>query len=287
MTLEFAYKDDLDLVKHLRGLSYADVARGCGLSEKTLKRWASGTAKPNAQNLAAFYDYAYNLGISLNQMKSQFHKEALGSQGKIVLFHGSRTAIQGNLSLERCNPGSDFGRGFYCGESLDQAELFVSGFPNLSVYIAGLDSKGLRCERYAVDQDWMLTIAVFRGRLADYADHPRIRGLVGRVHAADYVIAPIADNRMYEIISEFIDGITTDVVCEHCLSATQLGNQYVFLTPKALDNLKLVERCFISQGERGRCSQQRKSDLRAAEDKVKAAKRLYRGQGLYIDELLS
>ena len=287
MALEFAYKDDLELVKHLRGLSYADLALGCGVSEKTVKRWALGSAQPNSQNLAAFYDYAYDAGISLNSIKSQFHRETLESRGKIVLFHGSRTAIQGVLSLERCNPGSDFGRGFYCGESSEQAALFVSGHSDSSLYIAGFDPKRLRCERYVVDQDWMLTIAVFRGRLAEYADHPRVKALVDRVRGADYVIAPIADNRMYEIISEFIDGITTDVVCEHCLAATQLGNQYVFLTSDALANLELVERCFLSRGERRRCSRQRKDDLRAAEDKVKAAKRLYRGEGRYIDELLS
>ena len=287
MTLAFNYREDIELVKSLRGLSFADVARGCGLGEKTLKRWAAGEGEPNAGSLRAFYDYVFDLGISLNRIKGEFYREQFSAQGKTALFHGSRTSIEGSLSLDKCKPDNDFGRGFYCGESMEQSALFVSNFPNSSLYIAGFDPRNLRCERYAVDQDWMLTIAAFRGRLGEYADHPHIVELVERARAADFVIAPIADNRMYEIISEFIDGLTTDVICEHCLSATQLGNQYVFRSHKAFNNLELVERRYLPQGERQLYSRQRQSDLKAAEDKVKAAKRLFRNEGRYIDELLS
>ena len=33
----------------------------------------------------------------------------------------------------------------------------------------------------------------------------------------------------FEIIDRFIDGEITDVQCQHCLSATNLGKQYVFI----------------------------------------------------------
>lgn len=285
--MDFRYDDDIELVRHLRNLSYADLARGTGLSEKTLRRWANREGKPGWASLEAFYGYAFELGVELNRIKAQLHKESLEAEAKTVLFHGSRAGIEGPLSVDKCDPRSDFGRGFYCGESLEQSALFVSNFPKSSVYVASFDPMSLRCERYAVGQDWMLTIAAFRGKLKEYRDHPRVVQLMDRVHRADYVIEPIADNRMYEIISEFLDGITTDVVCEHCLSATQLGSQYVFLTPRALRRVELIERCFLSQGERQRYSAQRKQELRGAEDKVKAAKRLHRGEGRFIDELLS
>ena len=44
---------------------------------------------------------------------------------------------------------------------------------------------------------------------------------------------------MFQIINSFIDGEITDEQCKHCLAATNLGYQYVFVTPKSTKHLKL------------------------------------------------
>lgn len=100
---------------------------------------------------------------------------------------------------------------------------------------AGFDKTGMRELRLGVEQDWMLMIAFFRGKLTAYENHPMIRRILNRLNGIDYVVAPIADNRMFQIIDSFIEGEITDVQCQHCLSATNLGNQYVFLTQRAAD----------------------------------------------------
>lgn len=46
---------------------------------------------------------------------------------------------------------------------------------------------------------------------------PRARELLVRLESADYVIAPIAGNRMFQIIDEFAAGEITDAQCEHAL----------------------------------------------------------------------
>ena len=71
-------------------------------------------------------------------------------------------------------------------------------------------------------------IAYFRGRLGEFEQSSVVIELICAIRDIDYIIAPIADNRMFEIIDSFIDGEITDVQCRHCLSATNLGNQYVF-----------------------------------------------------------
>lgn len=43
---------------------------------------------------------------------------------------------------------------------------------------------------------------------------------------------------MFEIIDTFIEGSITDKRCKHCLAATNLGVQYVFLNEKSLKHLK-------------------------------------------------
>lgn len=66
----------------------------------------------------------------------------------------------------------------------------------------------------------------------------------------DHIIEPIADNRMFEIIYSFIDGEITDVQSQHCLSATNLGNQYVYVTDHALSHLKILQHCYLAPDEK-------------------------------------
>ena len=63
-----------------------------------------------------------------------------------------------------------------------------------------------------------------------YKNHPTIKTLIEQSKDCDYIIAPIADNRMFQIINAFIDGEITDEQCKHCLAATNLGMQYIFIS---------------------------------------------------------
>ena len=74
----------------------------------------------------------------------------------------------------------------------------------------------------------MMTIAYYRGALDKYKDHAIITRIIKDSRNCDYIIAPIADNRMFKIIDSFIQGEITDEQCKHCLAATNLGKQYVF-----------------------------------------------------------
>ncbi len=155
------------------------------------------------------------------------------------------------------------------------------------MYYLDFSDNNLRGRKYKVDQEWMLTIAYYRGALEEYADHPLIRKLIEQVEECDYIIAPIADNRMFQIINSFIDGEITDEQCKHCLAATNLGNQYVFTSDKSAKNLKVLERTYISSNEREYYKTIRQEGIKIGDDKVKLARRHYRGKGKYIDEILN
>ena len=55
---------------------------------------------------------------------------------------------------------------FTAGESFEQSSLFVSGFDTSSVYILSFNPQNLSSIEYKVNQELMLTIAYFRGRLS-------------------------------------------------------------------------------------------------------------------------
>lgn len=212
-------------------------------------------------------------------------RDDLGSNRK-VLFHGAKSEIDGEISVYYGRQNNDFGQGFYTGESYEQAISFVSGFDHSSVYYFSFDDKNLKCKKYEVNQDWMMTIAYYRGTLDEYRNHPKIQSLVQESRDCDYIIAPIADNRMFQIINSFIAGELTDEQCKHCLAATNLGMQYVFISEKAVSQVKMIERCYISNSEREYFKNVRLEESKLGDDKVRLAKRQYRGQGRYIDEIL-
>ena len=187
-----------------------------------------------------------------------------------MLFHGAKTEIDGEIDIHKGRKNNDFGQGFYTGESYEQTISFVSGFGNSSVYYIRFDDRDLKCKRYEVNKD-----------------HPAVKALIEQSRNCDYIIAPIADNRMFQIINSFIAGDLTDEQCKHCLAATNLGMQYIFLTEKAVSQIKLTERCYISNNEREYYKNIRLEESKLGDDKVKLAKRQYRGQGRYIDEILS
>lgn len=77
---------------------------------------------------------------------------------------------------------------------------------------------------------------------------------------------------MFQIINSFINGEITDEQCKHCLAATNLGYQYIFISDKSVNNIKLTERVYISESERKYYKNIRTSDAKLGEDKVKLAR---------------
>lgn len=281
----FGVAADLEIIQELLDLTVTELAQQLGVTHQSIYNWKANEEQITQKNLEKIYDFAFRKGIRLNKIKEQFCREE-SPIGHRVLFHGSKTYIDGALSIEKAKDGNDFGRGFYCGESLEQSAMFVSSYPDSSLYIVDFDPAGLKYIQLGVTRDWMLMIAYFRKRLDTYADHPIIRKLLAHLNDVDYIIAPIADNRMFEIIDSFIDGEITDVQCQHCLSATNLGNQYVFVTPKALERVTLLHHCYLAQAEKKAYLSAKMDEHKVSSDKVKLARKQYRGQGNYIEEIL-
>lgn len=278
--------EDIEIICELLNLTYQEFAKSIGVTEASIYGWKRNEVQINPGNLKSIYDFAFEKKIRLNKIKQQLFQEEC-EEGHKILFHGAKTYIDGMLSVEKSKAANDFGKGFYCGESMEQSAMFVSSYPNSSLYILDFNSANLNCARFAVDRDWMLAIAYHRGKLTGYENHPVIKKALDPLTGSDYVIAPIADNRMFEIIDSFIDGEITDVQCQHCLSATNLGNQYVFTSQKALDQVEILRHCYLAGEEKKSYLSIREEESRVGIDKVRIAKRTYRSQGNYIEDILT
>lgn len=284
--MNFRAAEDIETVIDLLEMSIDEFAKELAVSRVTVNNWLSGRKDISEKNMSAFYEYTFHKRIRLNKIKEQLYTEELTGKSEILLFHGAKEKIQGKLRLDCSKRRNDFGNGFYCGESLEQSAMFVATFPLASLYMLKFNCVGLKKREFGVSRDWMLMIAYFRERLGEYANSEMINRLLKENAGIDYIVAPIADNRMFEIIDQFIDGEITDVQCQHCLSATNLGNQYVFVSQKALDQIEILERCYLADAEKESYLNSRQESYEVNQDKIKIVRKQYRGQGNYIEDIL-
>lgn len=284
--MDFMVTQDIESVMEIMDYTMKNLADELGVSRITISNWVNNKNIISEKHMDEFYSYAFRKGIRLNKIKEQFYREDMVKDDEVLLFHGAKTKIEGDLRIDRNKRINDFGNGFYCGESLEQSAMFVATHRNSSLYMLKFDPENLKCKKFSVNREWMLTIAYYRGKLEEYCDTEIVKQLAKTTEGIDYIVAPIADNRMFEIIDSFIDGEITDVQCEHCLSATNLGMQYVFVSERALSQINLLERCYLTDLEKEAYLNSRKESFKMNLDKVKLARRQYRNQGKYIEEIL-
>lgn len=284
--MNYMIAQDIESVIEITGLTLEELANHLGVTRLTISNWINNKNEISEKHLQDFYNFVIESGICLNKIKEQFYREDMIEKEELLLFHGAKTKIIGKPKLGYNKAINDFGDGFYCGENLEQSAMFVATYEKSSLYMLKFNPEGLNCKRYSVDRNWLLTIAYYRGKLDDYKDTDIIKQLIKETENVDYIIAPIADNRMFEIIDSFIDGEITDVQCQHCLSATNLGMQYVFVSEKSFSNITLLERCFLTKLEKESYLNARRESFRMNMDKVKLARKQYRNQGEYIEDIL-
>lgn len=284
--MEFMITQDIESVLEITGYTMENLADELGVSRITISNWINNKNIISERHMDEFYKYVFKKGIQLNKIKEQFYWEDMVRENEVLLFHGSKTKIEGKLRID-CNKRiNDFGNGFYCGESLEQSAMFVATHKNSSLYMLKFEPSNLKCRKFSVNREWMLTIAYYRGRLEEYRNTEMVKRLAKTIEGIDYIVAPIADNRMFEIIDSFIEGEITDVQCQHCLSAINLGMQYVFVSEMALSHITLLERCYLTDLEKESYLNSRQKSFKMNMDKVKLARKQYRNQGKYIEDIL-
>ncbi len=284
--MDYNFDKDFKAIRDVLDISQKEFAKVLDTEQKTISNIESKDSYPSKTIVESAFTYAFKKDVKINKLKELLCRDNLSHNEKL-LFHGSKGEIKGDIDVNFGRGNNDFGQGFYTGESYEQAVSFISIYDDPSVYFMSFDDSDLKCKRYSVDREWMMTIAYYRESLEEYENHPLIEKIIKESRDCDYIIAPIADNKMFETINEFIEGNLTDEQCKHCLAATNLGMQYVFLTEKAASRLKIVERCYVCDKEREHYKKLKEDYRKLGNDKVKLAKAQYRGIGKYIDEVLA
>ena len=133
--------------------------------------------------------------------------------------------------------------------------------------------------------DWALFVAYNRGRIADEAKSI-ISDTLSLIKDADIIKGYIANDRMYVVLDRFFDCEITDKALVESLSALKLGIQYVAVTQKACDAIKIVEEKKFSQKERDSLIIKSEENRQLGISLANEICRKFRREGKYFDEIL-
>lgn len=115
--------------------------------------------------------------------------------GKMTVYHGGYTAVL-NPEIRIGRNTKDFGNGFYCTVIKEQAERWARRYEKKVVSI------------YDVIWDTSLQIMEFREMSEAWLDFI-IRCRSGQAHSYDIVIGAMANDQIYNYVSDYIEGTIT------------------------------------------------------------------------------
>ena len=229
-----------DLIKAIRAnlnMSQEQLAFQMGVSPVTVNRWENGEANPSFMAQKQLYNICVDHHLDLSDY---IVERELSDNSRQVLYHASRFGISGEIqpiSRERC----DFGKGFYMGTDPIQPLTLVCNEKNPIFYTLDFDMENLNVLDVKKDLDWAMLIAFFRGYMDEANGSTIYEKYAHTADGYDVIAGSTAHDSIHHALTAFFDMRITDTALVGSLSALKLGRQYVAVTQKACDHIRIVK----------------------------------------------
>lgn len=281
------------LIKQIRtylNISQTEFAEQLNVTFATVNRWENGRAVPNKLAQSKMYDLCKEKSIPVYDMtlKKIFKaaKTIKPETNRVLLYHGSKSGIEGKIepkSRKQC----DFGKGFYMGTDPGQALTLICDYEKSKFYVVSVATDTLAQIEVPADIDWAMLVAYHRGRMEKINGTDLYNKYCNMTAGKDLIIGNIANDRMFFVIDNFFIGNVTDAALVNSLSALQLGKQYVAVSQKGCDAVRVESEISLSYLERlfikNTAGENRAKGISLANDIC----RNYRREGLFSDEILN
>lgn len=280
------------LIKQIRtylNMSQTEFAEQLNVTFQTVNRWENGHALPNKLAQSKMFDLCREKQVPVYDMilrKIADESNAIKlDSNRVLLYHGSKSGIKGTIepkSRKQC----DFGKGFYMGTDPGQALTLICDYEKSKFYIVSVSTDNLAQIEVPANIDWAMLVAYHRGKMEKINGTPFYNKYRDMTQDKDLIIGNIANDRMFFVIDNFFVGNVTDMALINSLSALQLGKQYVVISQKGCDAVRIeaevelsyLERQFIKEI----AEENRAKGISLANDICKN----YRREGMYFDEIL-
>lgn len=275
----------IKVIRLIADMSQEQFASALGTTVLSINRWENGKVVPNRMAQTQLYNFCVEHDIDIASIIIEREKYNNTNDDKLILYHGSKEGIVGDIapiSRDHC----DFGKGFYMGTTTLQPLTLICDEEKPIFYTVELDLSDLKILTIDVSMDWALLIAYYRKEMESIRGSKLYEKYAHMLDGYDVVIGYIADDRMYTELSRFFNKTLTDVALINCLSALDLGKQYVAISEKACKKIKIIKEKAVSQLElsllKDMSVKRRQTGIALAEEiEIK-----YRREGKYFDEIL-
>ena len=286
--------DDImqDLIKKIRShmnMNQTEFAERLNVTFATVNRWENGRALPNKLAQDKIYDFCKEYNVPVYDMVLEKIEVASGSieldKGRVLLYHGSKSGIEGDIapkSRKQC----DFGEGFYMGTEPSQALTLICDYESAKFYIVSISVDNLAVLDVPADLEWAMIVAYHRGRMEKIKGTPFYSKYQEMTKDKDLIIGSIANDRMFFVIDNFFIGNITDAALINSLSALELGKQYVAVTQKGCDAVRIEKEIPISYLEKLLMKEVSAANRVIGSSLAIDICRNYRREGLFFDEIL-
>lgn len=277
-------KDLIKAIRTVANMNQEQFASSLGTTPLSINRWENGKTLPNRMAQTQLYNFCKERSIDVAKLIVDT-KAYADTDNRLILYHGSKKGITGDvapISREEC----DFGRGFYMGTGTLQPLTLICNEDKPKFYAVELDLTGLKVLTVDVGMDWAMLIAYHRKEMESAKGTAVYEKYAHMADGYDVIIGYIANDRMYTELFRFFNKTLTDVALIHCLSALDLGKQYVAISEKACRQIKILKEEPLSPLElallKDMSAERRKEGVALAEEiEVK-----YRREGKFFDEIL-
>lgn len=281
-----------NLIKQIRNdlnMSQSEFAKRLGVSFATVNRWENGHSVPSKIAQTRLYEVCREKKIPvyemvLNKIQQAANNIDLGENRKL-LYHGSKSGIVGSIST-KSRRQCDFGAGFYMGIDPNQPLTLICDYEKAKFYLVSICMENLKILEIGTDIKWAMAVAYNRGKMEQIKQTELYHKYRTMMADKDFIIGSIANDRMFYVIDNFFVGNITDEALVKSLSALGLGKQYVAVSQKGCDAVRVEAEITLSYIERlaiKKISEEnRLKGVSLANDICKS----YRRDGKFFDEIL-
>lgn len=271
-------------IRTMAKLNQEQFAAELGTTPQSINRWENGKTEPNKMAQKQLFHFCAEHRIELGEMIVN-GKEYAEPCKQLVLYHGSKKGIVGDIapiSRDEC----DFGAGFYMGTGTLQPLTLICSEAEPKLYTVSLDTSGLNILNLDINLDWAMLIAYYRKEMDRVSGSPIYEKYAHLTDGYDLVVGYIANDRMYTELARFFRGDISDTALLHCLSALDLGKQYVAISEKACRQIRILKEEPLTQLElsvlEDMSAKRRKEGIRLADEITKQ----HRREGQFFDEII-
>ncbi len=271
-------------MRELAGMSQEQFAKELATTSVSINRWENGKSLPNpmAQNQLLEFCHKHEIDLA-DAIVDKFRYT--GEYKYLLLYHGSKKGLVGDIA-PKSRDDCDFGRGFYMGTDTLQPLTLVCGEPKPRFYAVDLNLEGLKVIDIELGMEWAMVIAYNRGYMDIIKGSEMYEKYAHYLDGYDMAVGYIANDRLYTELNRFFNGDITDEALMRCLSALDLGKQYVALTDKGCKAVTVLQDDPISPFELSVLQEKSIERRKEGNALAKEIERQYRRVGKYFDEIL-